>query len=300
MDVEQVGSIVVPTRQGVALTGIAGLESRWAMPVAIWHAPRGFDTTMSPDNHPHNTIAMRLSGSLVRRVNPARSPVERLSSSGFSVHPALYDLRFVAPSEIRFAHLYLSEEYLRFLSVECGCPATSKPMLRDDRVMYDDDEMRHLVKAYLGRACNKADEPSRLEMDSRANLIGLRLLSLHLDKSKSRGNVIRTGILADWQVKRVRDYIAENLHRDISLADLATLIDLSAEHLCRAFRRTVGVPPHQWLLRCRIEKARTLLTRKDLSLTEVALEIGFSGQSSFGAAFRRATGTTPSAYRRDL
>ena len=288
-------------RDGVELTNVAGVETSWSVPVALWHAPRGFDTSVRPDNQPHNTIAVRLTGSLVQRVEPGRVPLEKLSPDGFSVHPACHDLRFVARSEIRFAHLYLSEVYLRTICRELSMTmGESAAILRDDRVMYRDDEMRELIGAYLRRAFDPRDPPSRLEMDSRANLIALMLLKRHSTWGVPHDRIRKIGVLADWQLRKVCSYMEDNLEADIVLADLADLIDVSQEHFCRSFRRTTGMPPHRWLLRKRIAKAQVLLADQRRSLTEVAQEVGYAGQAAFGVAFRKITGMSPSEYRRGI
>lgn len=103
--------------------------------------------------------------------------------------------------------------------------------------------------------------------------------------------------LAPWQVRRVTDYLDDRLAEDISLGELAALVGRSPAHFCRAFKVSTGVPPHAWLLRRRIERAGALLDDRRLSLTDVAQLVGYSGQSTFGAAFRRVTGVTPSAWR---
>jgi AraC family transcriptional regulator len=108
------------------------------------------------------------------------------------------------------------------------------------------------------------------------------------------------GGLAAWQVRVTRDFIEEHVAEQISLAELARLTRLSPIHFCRAFKRSVGLPPHQYQLRRRIERAKALLADPSHSVTSIALECGFSLPGGFATAFRRATGMTPSAFRRVL
>ncbi|HXQ68526.1 MAG TPA: AraC family transcriptional regulator, partial [Alphaproteobacteria bacterium] len=107
------------------------------------------------------------------------------------------------------------------------------------------------------------------------------------------------GALAPWQEKRVRDYIEENLAGPLSLALLAQLVGLSTFHFARAFKRTFGQPPHRYYSSRRIEGAKALLAARGHSVTDVALALGFSETSAFTSAFRKATGLTPSEYRRE-
>ena len=108
------------------------------------------------------------------------------------------------------------------------------------------------------------------------------------------------GGLAAWQQRIVTAYIDEHLADQIPLAALAGLARLSPYHFCRAFKQSFGVPPHRYHTRRRIERAKVLLEKRPLSVTDIGLTLGFSETSSFTAAFRRATGLTPSGYHRSL
>src|SRR6266404_611385 len=114
-----------------------------------------------------------------------------------------------------------------------------------------------------------------------------------------RGQASRGG-LACWQQKRVAAYIEEHVADVIPLATLADLARLSPYHFCRSFKHSFGVPPHRYHTSRRIERAKQLLAKRELSVTSIALEIGFSETSTFTAAFHRLTGQTPSHYRRNL
>ena len=112
-------------------------------------------------------------------------------------------------------------------------------------------------------------------------------------------DVSRTGGLAKWQVRRVIAYMLDHLDRDVSLEEVACLVDLSRAHFCTAFRHSVGRPPREWLIEKRIERARELLANPAMSITEIALALGYT-PSAFGAIFRERVGMTPSAFRRAL
>jgi AraC family transcriptional regulator len=108
------------------------------------------------------------------------------------------------------------------------------------------------------------------------------------------------GGLPGWQQKKLTQYIEEHLAEEVSLASLAGLVQLSPYHFARAFKQSFGVPPHRYLTDRRIERAKSLLAQRQLSVTEIALDVGFSETSSFTAAFRKSTGETPTDYRRSL
>ena len=91
----------------------------------------------------------------------------------------------------------------------------------------------------------------------------------------------------------------DHLDRDVSLDELANLVDLSRTHFCTAFRLRVGRTPREWLIEKRIERARELLAIPSMSITEIALALGYT-PSAFGAIFRERVGMTPSGFRRTL
>jgi AraC family transcriptional regulator len=98
----------------------------------------------------------------------------------------------------------------------------------------------------------------------------------------------------------VAAYIEQHVADDIPLATLAELARLSPYHFCRSFKRTFGMPPHRYHASRRIERAKQLLADRELSVTTIALAVGFGDTSTFTAAFHRLAGQTPSRYRRNL
>jgi AraC-like DNA-binding protein len=98
-------------------------------------------------------------------------------------------------------------------------------------------------------------------------------------------------------LQRVREYIEEHLVENIELETLAEVAGLSKWHFARAFKQSVGTPPHCYLIQRRLERAKGLLAETDLSLAHIALKSGFSDQSHFSRRFRMFIGVTPRSFR---
>lgn len=112
------------------------------------------------------------------------------------------------------------------------------------------------------------------------------------------GSDRRRGRLAPRQIRSVVDYIEANLSGNPSIPDLARECSLSPSHFAQAFRQTMHMAPHQWLLHRRIESAKKLLRGTDISIAEVALSCGFCDQSHLTRVFARIQGCNPSHWRR--
>jgi AraC-like DNA-binding protein len=107
------------------------------------------------------------------------------------------------------------------------------------------------------------------------------------------------GGLAGWQQRRACEMLDANLDGSLALRDLAAECGLSLSHFSRAFRTSTGVAPHQWLLRRRVDVAKTLMQDRRLPLSEVALSAGFADQSHFTRIFSKMVGISPNAWRRE-
>lgn len=106
--------------------------------------------------------------------------------------------------------------------------------------------------------------------------------------------------LAGPRLKRVTEYIEEHLDRNLSLARLSAVAGVSESHFRALFKRSTGLPVHEYVIQRRVERARTLLLRGDLPASQVALEAGFSHQSHMARCMRRVLGVTPRSLARGV
>jgi AraC family transcriptional regulator len=135
-----------------------------------------------------------------------------------------------------------------------------------------------------------------LAAESLANLLAVHLLrNLVAPRRLERG---RDGVLPRGRRRAVVEYIEEHLDGGPTLAQLAAVVGLNPYHFARQFKAATGLPPHQYVILRRVERARLLLQAgTDLSLAEVALRAGFSDQSQFSRHFKRLVGVTPRRFR---
>lgn len=106
------------------------------------------------------------------------------------------------------------------------------------------------------------------------------------------------GSLSQAQLRLLREFMEEQLCEKIMLQGLAELLGLDRFTFLKLFKRTVGMTPHAWLIRLRLERAFVLLKVADaMPVAEIAHAVGFFDQSHFTRAFRQAYGVTPSNFQ---
>jgi len=99
------------------------------------------------------------------------------------------------------------------------------------------------------------------------------------------------------RLSRARKFIDESYQLPLDLSEISKQACLSRYHFLRLFRDTFETTPHQYLIQKRIEKAKELLRRRSLSVTDVCFEVGFESLGSFSSLFRKCVGDPPSGYR---
>ena len=127
------------------------------------------------------------------------------------------------------------------------------------------------------------------------------LVAFEIDRITSRQPrpVVHRGGLTARQVGIITDYMDAHLTDKVTISELAALLDLTRFHFIRAFKQAAGVPPHQFLIRRRVDRAKDLLADSRSSIAEIAEMTGFGSPIQLTRAFRRVLGTTPSAMRRE-
>jgi AraC-like DNA-binding protein len=134
-----------------------------------------------------------------------------------------------------------------------------------------------------------------------ANPTGLNMIAQCMIRSRATGNLgapkAGRGGLAPRVLGRVVEHMEMRLSERLETAALAAIAGLSDGHFSRAFRQSLGMPPHRYLMTRRIAVGAGLIERTDRTFTDIALSVGFSSHSHFARLFVRMIGETPRAYR---
>lgn len=152
----------------------------------------------------------------------------------------------------------------------------------------------------LGLALKAETESEQLNgqfyFDSLTTTLIAHLLSHYADKVHKSHK--RIGRLSRRRIQSVIDYIHSNLNLDLSLAELSEVVHISPGYFAISFKEVTGVSPHQYIIQCRINRAKRLLKDSELSISRIAHDLGFSHQSHLNYHFKRLVGITPKTFQK--
>jgi AraC family transcriptional regulator len=135
----------------------------------------------------------------------------------------------------------------------------------------------------------------RIFGESLAIALAARLLQNHT-VWKARYPSVQAG-LPPYLSDRALEFIESHLDQSFTLDQLAAALGMSVFYFCRQFKQSMGLTPHQYVTKRRLERAKELLWHSQLSISDIALQVGFATPSAFSRLFRQAIGTTPKSFR---
>lgn len=192
-----------------------------------------------------------------------------------------------------FASDWLVDGELDVVTLTLPHALCDQDMVRDVRFAYADTLAIALIRQMLASLY----EPQTTERDQYIDLLMTTLMA-HLKRAETQlADMIPKTVSSAHRLHHILNMIREHPEQTFSLELLAREINLSPTHFCRMFRKATGITPHQFILKCRLQRAEHLLQNSDLSIASIAEASGFSSQFYFTRLFMKKMGKNPSAHR---
>ena len=208
------------------------------------------------------------------------------------LHPANYPAAYSRNSTDECVVFLIEPEYLTRIAAAAECLNPDLIQL-NPFVLARDRAIEQITRSFVYEMQNEAIG-GRLYTETLATQLAIHLLR-HYCTFSAKLKQYNAG-LSYQQLKIVTDYIEAYLETNISLRDLATLLELSTHYFCHLFKQSTGISPYQYVIQQRVSRAKRLL-KQNLSLIDVTQACGFTSQSAFNRTFKKYVGTTPRKYR---
>ena len=254
---------------------------------SVWETPN--------IQYAQHTIIIHLNAktNLERKIGDRRQDY-RMSTGDMALVPAHVNHYAVNKEECEGLFLALDPQFISQIAYETVAPDNTElvpTFIQSDPLIY-----------YLGLALK-----SELETDyfgSRPYVESLTTaLAAHLVKKYSTRKVkldrYEDG-LSRYSLRQALSYTDDNLHSNLKIAEIATVVGMSPYYFSRLFRQSMGLSPHEYLTQRRLELAKQMLKKTNLPIIEITAEVGFNSQSHFITLFKKHVGTTPLKYRKEF
>lgn len=246
---------------------------------SVWERRGGGKIAFSPDHH---TFSLYLTGGhQVRPIEGSRKIDASGSPGAICVMPKHHDTAWDNQGYVRVVHLYFRDDHLE--------QATDGQITSLRPTTFARDELSQALMERYVLALDWTDQANTMTLDHALHA----LLAGFTRRGDSPLGGEPTGGLTPAQLSTVTEFVDTYLAKPISLAQLASLVGLSVRQFSRAFRRSRGMPPYEWVLSRRISEAQARLARGEPAI-DVALACGFSSQSHMVRQFTARLGSPPS------
>jgi AraC family transcriptional regulator len=243
-----------------------------------------------------HALGLYLSGRHRIRRGMAGRPVEGWSDPGtLNLTPAKMEATWRASASSRAIVLLIPDAFLsRVISEHWEADPRNVEIIPQFLLH---DPVIQGVATHLALEVQSGSSPERLYAESACEFLAHHMIYSYSTLSAPPPRA--SGGLPTRRLKRILDFIEENLAQPIALRQLSELAGISTRHFERAFRQAIGVPPHAYVVRKRVARAQNLLLGgPGLTIDEIAARAGFSSSSHLSSTFRRQTGYSPTAFRR--
>lgn len=227
---------------------------------------------------------------LEQSVDGQRKAIDAVSGD-LAIYPAHLSQSFRWDKETEFFNLFLEPSFL--IQVSYDVFGTERLELIPHLATLSDPLVQQIGFA-LKTSLEIDGKNSSLYADAIAHALAVHLLARYSTHSRQIKPIAGSFTQAQWQ--QIIDFIHANLDRNIHLTELAELVQFSPYHFAHIFKKSINTSPHQYVIHCRIERAKQLMVMGNLSITAIAQMVGFASQGHFTYHFKRLVGVTPKVF----
>jgi len=254
-----------------------------------------FQATERPIRHPSLIYHLSRPTQVTRKLEGAGRETALIGPRRICLTPGDATAQWQHAGHPEILQVYLRQSvYEAAVSEIYGCDSSVAELVPRFAIL---DPLLEQLAIAITNALRDGNAEDGLYIDTIAQMMAVHLARTHSSRSRPV-RILPAKPLSGWKMRRVIEYIEDNLEGDLSLQAMAAEVDISPLYLARAFKSAVGQSPHQYVLARRIERAKELLRNTDLPVVDVALSSGFSSQSHLSHWFIRQVGVSPAVYRR--
>jgi AraC family transcriptional regulator len=211
---------------------------------------------------------------------------------GLGIMDLMQEPTFFTPAPFDCLQFYISREALDEIAYDHGAVRIANLTWPRGNI---DLNFNHLIMSLIP-ATESPEGTSQLFVEQ--VMMALLIYSAQTFGGMQAKAKIARGGLAPWQMRRATELLSERLDGEVSLSEVAAECNLSVGHFARSFKQAIGQTPHRWLLDRRVDEAKNLMLHSGLRLADIALDCGFTDQTSFNRTFKKIAGTSPGDWRR--
>lgn len=216
-----------------------------------------------------------------------------LRTNTLTIIPAGSSSRWDLEGPVDVMHFYLPPSLLQQTAERLDQASSGDIQLR---TAHPDTTASQLLAMIMSTLDSSAAADTLFRQQLASSLVTY-LLAQHVGSAPRP--IAAPGGLSPQTLRAALERLDSCCNEDISLKALAEASGLSTYHFCRAFKKSMGVPPHAWLRQRRLDRAKAMLRDTKEGIVTIAEELGYGSHTAFTAAFKRMTGTSPSRWRHD-
>jgi AraC family transcriptional regulator len=256
-----------------------------------------FEAIESGVRHPFLIYHLSHPTTVMRKISGASRERALIGPRRICVTPAGTTAQWQHSGHPEILQVYLRDSvYAAAVNEMYGCETSTAQIVPRFAIL---DPLLEQLAIGIVTALRDGSVQDGLYVDTLAQMMAVHLARHHSSRSSTVGARLERPI-SNARMRRVVDFIEENLDRDLSLQVMAVEAEISPLYLPRAFKTAIGQSPHQYVLQRRIQKAKNLLMSTDIPIADIALAVGFSSQSHLSNWFLRLVGVSPASYRRQI